>query len=143
MEVPAFSIFSAISEVFVTLAVLYTIISNLRGDPFRWKLMGLVLAFELCVNIVYMVGRSSGVDASTEISSGMKLFFAGHGILSLGMFVALVIVYIVSVMDMKEGEQTWFQRHRIASYVIIAFWMVSVTSGEALFFIRYGGALGF
>lgn len=121
--------------------MLYSIISNVRGGPFRWKMLGLVLVFELCVNIVYMVGRSARVDSSTEISTAMKLFFAGHGILSLAMFVALVFAYILSVIDVKEGKPTIFERRPAMAYVFIGLWMVSVLSGEALFFIRYGEAL--
>jgi uncharacterized membrane protein YozB (DUF420 family) len=141
MEVPAFSIFSAISEVFVTIAVLYAVISNMNGKPLNWKLLGLVLTFELCVNVVYMAGRASHADTDTTLSTGMKLFFAGHGILSLAMFLGIVVLFILAVMDVKSGRDSWFQRHRTGSWIFVFFWMVSVISGEAIFFMRFGGAL--
>jgi hypothetical protein len=37
MTVPAFASFSAISEVFVTIAVLYAVPANHAGRPLRWN----------------------------------------------------------------------------------------------------------
>lgn len=135
--IPPFSIFSAISEVFVTIAVLYAIITNLKGRPFNWKLLGGVLAFELTVNVVYMAGRAAAADKSTELSTQMKLFFAGHGILSLLMFLSLCVVYLLSVVDLANERDSWFVRHRTLSWTMIVFWMISVTTGEAIFVMRY------
>ncbi|MBK6683018.1 MAG: hypothetical protein IPG45_00970 [Deltaproteobacteria bacterium] len=137
MNIPTFSIFSAISEVFVTIGVLYAIITTLRGKPFPKVALGIVLAFELCVNVVYMAGRASQADKSAEISHGMKLFYAFHGTLSLLMFVTLAAVYLLSLWDESSGRQTWFARHRTGSYVMIFFWMVSVISGEVIFYLAH------
>ena len=137
MEIPAFSIFSAISELFVTAGVLYAVISNLRGGVFRWKLLGLVLVFELTVNIVYMTQRASAADSAAELSTALKLFYAGHGILSLIMFLTLCGVYISAVSDLGSDRETWFRRHRSGSWILIFFWMVSVSTGEAIFVLRY------
>jgi hypothetical protein len=137
MEIPTFSLVSAISEVFVTIAVLYAVIANLRGQPLNWKLLGVVLAFELCINVVYMAGRASAADTDTTLSTGMKIFFAGHGILSLLMFLGLGVVFLLSVIDISSGRETWFVRHRRLAWTFIFFWMVSVLSGEAIFLLRY------
>lgn len=137
MNIPTFSIFSAVSEVFVTIGVLYAIISVLRGKPLPKVALGIVLAFELCVNVVYMAGRASHADKSTEISQGMKLFYAFHGTLSLLMFVVLAAVYLLSLWDESSGRQNWFARHRVGSYVMIFFWMVSVISGELIFYLAH------
>ena len=40
MDIPAFSIFSAISEIFVTIGVLYAIFTTLAGKPFPKVLLG-------------------------------------------------------------------------------------------------------
>ena len=139
MEIPTFSIFSAISEVFVTIAVLYGIVTTLRGNKFPKALMGGVLIFELCVNVVYMANMASRADKSSDLSPGLKAFFAGHGILSLLMFLAIAAVYLLALRDESNGRENWFRRNRTASYVLIFFWMVSVLSGEAIFFMRYFG----
>jgi uncharacterized membrane protein YozB (DUF420 family) len=144
MEIPTFSIFSAVSEVFVTIGVLYGIIATLRGKKLPKAMLGGVLIFELCVNVVYMANRASHHDKNPDLSVAMKAFFAGHGILSLLMFLALAVVFLLSLADESNGRENWFRRHRSASYVLIFFWMVSVLSGEAIFFMRYivGGATG-
>ena len=135
--IPTFSIFSAISEVFVTIGVLYAIITNVRGKPLNWKVLGSVLAFELCVNVVYMAGRASAADKGVALTTTMKIFYAGHGILSLLMFLALVIVFLLCIVDMANERDAWFSRHPRWSWVMVFFWMVSVTTGEAIFVMRY------
>lgn len=137
MNIPPFSIFSAISEVFVTIGVLFAIFSTLRGKPFPKVLLGVVIAFEFCVNVVYMAMRAAQADKSSELSTGMKLFFAGHGTLSLLMFLTLAVLYLISLMNEAKGQENWFRRHRLGSYVLVFFWMVSVISGEAIFYLRY------
>jgi hypothetical protein len=137
MNIPPFSIFSAVSELAVTAVVLYTVLDNLRGRPLRWKPLGGVLAFELCVNIVYMASRASQVDRDAEMSVWMRAFFAGHGILSLLMFLILVTVFILATTDEHLKRPTWFRRHVRLTWLLLLFWMVSVLSGEALFVIHY------
>jgi len=141
VDVPAYSIFSAVSEVFVTIAVLYSITTNLKGNKLPVKLLGGVLAFEIVVNVIYMARMAGRAERSTELSTGMKLFFAGHGILSLVMILGLGWLYVLSVKDMKDGRETWFRRHRGGAWFFVFLWMVSVISGEVIFFMRYGGAL--
>lgn len=139
--VPAYSIFSATSELFVTAGVLYSIIANLKGRPFPWKVLGLVVAFEGIVNVVYMARMAGRADKSSELSQMAKLIFAGHGMLSLLMYLALAVCFVLAVKDVKDGRETWFVRHRMGSWTLVFFWMVSIISGEAIFLWRYGGAL--
>ena len=139
--IPTFSIFSAISEVFVTIAVVYSIWKAMNGGKFHRGLLGATLIFELCVNVVYMAGRAAHADTSSTLSTGMKLFYAGHGILSLLMFLGLGVVYLLALLDESKGRATWFERNRGFTWVFLFFWMVSVVSGEAIFFMTYfGGA---
>lgn len=137
MSVPAFSIFSALSEIVVTYIVLATVIGNLRGQPLRWKLLGGCLLFELCVNVMYMVNRASAVDASSGLAAGTKILLAVHGITSLVMFVLLCLLYLVATFDFKAGQPTWFQRHRAGTWAFVVAWLFAVGSGEALFIWRY------
>lgn len=137
MDIPAFSIFSAISEIFVTIGVLYAIFTTLAGKPFPKVLLGSVILFEFCVNVTYMASMAAKADRGNELSPAMKLFFAGHGTLSLLMFIALAVLYFISLVDVAKGREPWFRRHRTGSYVLVAFWMVSVLTGEAIFVMRY------
>ena len=135
-DIPVFSIFSAASEIVVTIIVLYTVISNVMGKPLQWKLLGLCLMFELCVNVVYMVNRASVHDGGA-LPTHLKIMYATHGLLSLIMFVGLVLLYLVSTFDQKAGHPTWFQRHVGGTWAFVALWLISVGTGEAIFVERY------
>ena len=137
MNIPPFSIFSAVSEIFVTIGVLYAIIRAVRGHGLARWLLGGTLLFEASVNIIYMAGRAAQADSGTELSTGMKLFYAGHGTLSLLMFLVLAIIYMWSLYGESKKQDNWFYRHKTWSWVLVFFWMVSVTTGEAIFVMRY------
>lgn len=136
-DIPAFSIFSAVSEIFVTIAVLYAIVTNLRGRPFRWKLLGVVLLFELCVNVVYMIRQAARTETNVDISPALKALFAAHGISSLVMFVGLLYLYLLSSLQHKAGRPTWFQKHPAWSWGFVMLWLVAVGTGEFAFVWRY------
>jgi hypothetical protein len=137
MNIPAFSIFSAVSEVFVTIGVLYAIIRAVRGHGLARWLMGGTLLFEASVNIIYMAGRAAQADTGTELTTAMKLFYAGHGTLSLLMFLVLAVIYMWSLYGESKKKDNWFFRHPKSSWVLVFFWMVSVSTGEAIFVMRY------
>ncbi len=136
-DIPVFSAFSAGSEVVVTIIVLYTVIRNLRGQPLQWKLLGLCLMFELCVNVMYMINRAAAHDSGTVLSTNLKIMYAVHGGLSLLMFVGLVLLFLISTFDQKVGHPTWFQRHARGTWAFVTLWLISVGSGEAIFIQRY------
>ena len=138
--VPPFSIFSALSEVFVTIAVLVAVCRSLKGQPLMIKTLGATLSFELCVNVLYMAGMSGTVEKSVH-PTWFKIFAASHGILSLGMFVGLAILFMLAVWDVKDGRKAWFERHPVGTWIFIGLWMISVSSGEFLFIYQYGGKL--
>jgi hypothetical protein len=137
MDIPAFSIFSAVSELLVTAIVLYVVVANLRGRPFAWRLLGVALVFEVCVNVVYMIRRAAAAEAQEELSSGLAALFAIHGILSLMMLMGLILAYLVATFDEKARRRTWFQQHPAMTWGFIALWVASVGSGEAAFVWRY------
>lgn len=137
MNIPMFSIFSAISEIFVTIGLLYAILTGVRTGAIPKWLMGGVLLFELCVNVAYMTNRAAAADQSTELSSGMKLFYAAHGTLSLVLFVVLCVIYLLSLYGESKDQKTWFYRHPVGSWTLVFFWMISMLTGEAIFVMRY------
>lgn len=137
MSIPAFSVFSAVSELFVTAGVLYVVWANWNRRLFRGLLfLGLAL-FEALVNVLYMANRSASASTGSEpISTGMKIFYASHGMLSLLAYVAFVILGALAFQEQKAGR--WFFReHRVLTAIFLVIWMVSITSGEAIFVLRY------
>jgi len=129
-----FSTFAAISELFVTTAVLTVIIGNLRGRSLRWKLLWGTLAFELFINISYMVSRAVVIAQNDPepLSTWIGVVGALHGVLSLVMFVGLIVLALLATRAFRRGE-VFFQKHRTLSLVFIVLWLISVGSGEVIY----------
>lgn len=130
-----FSTFSAISELFVTALVLYVIISNMRGESLRWKLLFGTLTFEILVNVAYMVNRTVVIATNhpAPLADWIGQLGAFHGILSLVMLIGLIIIAIIAFRASQRNIQ-YFQEHRTLSIVFIVLWLISVGSGEVLYF---------
>jgi hypothetical protein len=104
---------------------------------FRWKLLGVALLFEVCVNVMYMIHRAAAADADASVQGAMAALFAVHGILSLVMLIALLLVYVACTFYHKAGQPTWVQSHPLSSWTLIGLWILAVGSGEVAFVWRY------
>lgn len=137
MSIPAFSIFSAVSELFVTAAVFYVVRRNWTRRPFPLPLFIAVALFEALVNVVYMANRASRASSGADtVPLGLKIAFAAHGMLSLLAYLVFVVLAVFAWQDQRAGR--WFFRDRpVLTWSFLAAWTVSVVSGEALFVLRY------
>jgi hypothetical protein len=137
MSIPAFSIFSAVSELFVTAGVFYVVRRNWTRRSFPFVLFLVVSLFEAFVNVFYMATRSAQAAAgASAIAPGMKLFYAGHGMLSLLAYLVFVTLGVLAYQEQREGR--FFFRDRPAlTWAFAALWTVSIVSGEAIFAARY------
>ncbi len=137
MSIPPFSIFSAISELFVTAAVFYMVRLNWTRRPFPLPLFIGVALFEAFVNVVYMANRASRASTGADvISPAMKIFFAAHGMISLLAFLAFVILAVFAWQDQRAGR-FYFRDRPALTWAFLVVWVVSVGSGEVLFVLRY------
>jgi hypothetical protein len=136
MSIPAFSIFAAISELFVTAGVFYVVFTNLKGKGFHWRLATGVILFEFFVNMLYMIYRMQQPSIS-ESSTAVVTLAAGHGFLSLLVFVLFTIFSFLAYSAIKRGNH-FFRENRPLTYAFIGLWTISVLSGEVLFFLNYG-----
>lgn len=137
LPIPAFSIFSAISELFVTAGVLWIIRRNWTRRPFPVSVLLVVALFEALVNVMYMANRASHVATGRDpLSTPMKLFYAGHGMLSLVAYVAFVILALLAWQEQRAGR--WFFReHPGLTWTFVLLWLISIGTGEAIFVLRY------
>jgi len=137
LHIPPFSLFSAISELFVTAAVFYVVWRNWNRKPFPLPLLIVVALFEALVNVAYMATRASRASTGADtLSTGMKIMFAAHGMLSLLAFLVFVVLAVYAWLDQRAGR--WFFRERPAlTWTFLALWVISVGSGETLFVLRY------
>ena len=105
MRIPPFSIFSAVSELFVTAGVVYVIHRNWRRRAFPLGVFLAVAIFEAFVNVLYMATRSARAAAGADpIAPGMKLAFASHGMLSLVAYLVFVVLGVIAWQEQREGR---------------------------------------
>ena len=141
-DVPAFSTFSAISELFVSAAVFYFFYQAIRRDNYRWGLLTITIAFETLVNITYMASRlSQHADSGVERPAWITALLAAHGILSLVMFLGLIVLVLVAFRRHKVEGDNFLRAQRPLSYAFLLLWTASVLSGELLYALQLGGAL--
>jgi hypothetical protein len=138
VAVTAFSHFSAASELLVTAAVFYVLWRAWRHDDVRTGLLGVVLTFELFVNIAYMAIRTATASHEIARTPFMSTLLAIHGSLSLLMFVALVGFAFEAARLRREGRNAVRERPK-ATLAFVAFWTVSILSGEAIYLTNLVG----
>ena len=135
--IPAYSIFSATSELLVTVAVLYVVWRAYRHSDFRRGLLVVVLAFEALANISYMAYRMAVPSEGLANAPGWLTATAAlHGILSLGMFLVLIFLAAMAWRDDARGEN-FVRDHAGTTWAFVGLWMVSILSGEFLFVALY------
>ena len=138
MTIPAFSIFSAISELFVTSGVFYILRRNWTRRTFPLGVFLAVALFEALVNVMYRATRAAQASApgAAPLSVGMRAFYAGHGMLSLLAYLVFVILGVFAYQDQKQGR-FWFRDRPGVTWTFVVAWTISIVSGEALFVARY------
>lgn len=139
VDIPPFSIFSAISELFVTAGVLYVVRRNWTRRPFPFGLFLGAVLFEGLVNVLYMANRAAaatGPHATEVLSSAMKIFYATHGLLSLLAYLLFVVLGTIAHQEQKAGRW-FFAEHPKLTWAFLALWTVSIGTGEAIFVVRY------
>lgn len=140
MPIPAFSIFSAVSELLVTAGVLFVVRRNWTRRRFPFAVFLSVALFEGLVNVMYMAGRASEASAAHAaapvLPAGMRIAFAAHGLLSLLAYLVFVVLGTLAHQEQERGR--WFFRERPAlTWSFLAVWTVSIVSGEVIFALRY------
>jgi len=135
--IPAFSLFSAVSELFVTAGVLWIVRRNWMRRPFPLGIFLAVALFEALVNVLYMANRAAQAAIGREpLSTGMKIAFAAHGMLSLIAYLVFVVLAVLAYQEQRAGR--WFFReHAGLTWSFLVLWVVSIGSGEVLFVLRY------
>jgi hypothetical protein len=137
MRIPPFSIFSAVSELFVTALVFYVVRRNWTRKPFPFAIFLVGALFEACVNVLYMANRAAQASAGAEhVSTRLKIFYALHGMLSLLAYVVFVILGVIAHQEQRAGR-FFFRDHPKLTWSFLALWIVSIVSGETVFAVRY------
>lgn len=141
MAVTPFSHFSAASELLVTAGVFYFFWEAIRRDRFRWAFIWILLAFETFVNITYMTARLARSAPPTERPGWATALLAGHGTLSLLMFLGLIAFVVIAWRHHKVENENYFRTRMTATWIFLAFWTLSVLSGEAIYVLQLAEAM--
>lgn len=128
-----FSTFTAIAELFVTAAVFFVVYSNYQRKPFPTRIAFGVAGFEFLVNMMYMIFRMQQAPQQ-GLSGSMVALYAIHGSLSLLIFIAYVTLACLAYFDSRKGRY-YFREHPGQTFLFIFCWILSVGSGEILYFL--------
>lgn len=137
MTIPAFSIFSAVSELFVTAGVIYVIRRNWTRRAFPLAVFLAIALFEAFVNVFYMATKSAqAASGPSTIAPGMKIFYAGHGMLSLLAYLIFVTLGVLAWQEQRAGRYFFPERPAVTwSFAVV--WAISIVSGEVIFALHY------
>ena len=137
MHIPPFSLFSAISELFVTAGVLLVVSRNWNRRAFPLGLFLAVALFEALVNVAYMATRTARAASGAEaVSATMRLAFAAHGMISLLAYLWFVVLGVMAWVRQQAGK-FWFRDHPAHTVAFLVVWTISIVSGETMFVFRY------
>src|SRR5258706_2499142 len=137
MSIPPFSLFSAVSELFVTAGVLWIVRRNWTRRSFPLGAFLAVALFEALVNVLYMANRAATVASGGQsLSAGLKIFYALHGMLSLVGYLVFVVLGVLAYQEQRAGR-FFFRGHPGVALTFLTVWTVSIVSGEAIFAVRY------
>lgn len=138
MHGPLLSTITLFTELIVSSAVYYTIFKGYKHNKFPTKIAFAALLYETVFNITYMFSR---VPSHAKAAHATPLFLiilaVVHGVLSLIMFVALVLFFILAWKNYKK-EKNYFLEHKKITFTFLFFWTFSIVSGILFYILEYG-----
>jgi len=137
MHAPLYSTITLFAELVISTIIYYTLYQGYKNNKFPSKLAGFALLYELVFNISYMAGRVPShvkvAKIETPLIVGLAII---HGILSLIMFIALIIFFIVAWRYYKK-EKNYFAEHKKLTFTFLFFWTFSIVSGVLFYLVEY------
>lgn len=138
MHGPLFSTITLFTELLVSSVVYYTIYKGFKHNNFPTKLAFVALFYETFFNISYMATRVPAHTKAAKNEAGFVILLAIiHGTLSLIMFVALVVFFIIAWRIYKK-EINYFAIHKKLTFTFLFFWTFSILSGILFYILEYG-----
>lgn len=137
MHGPLYSTITLIAEVIISAIIYYTLYSGYLHSKFPRKLAFFALFYEAVFNITYMVSRVPAHTKAARVESPFVIALAAiHGILSLIMFIALIVFFLVAAKNYKR-EKNYFKEHKKLTFTFLFFWTFSIVSGVLFYFVEY------
>jgi uncharacterized membrane protein YozB (DUF420 family) len=137
MAIPLYSTITLFTEIIMTAVILYIFYSGYKNKKFPTKLAFIAIAYEVLLNISYMVYRTLTESDGSKIDSGFEIVLAiMHGVLALVLFIALIVFLILAWKNYKKGVN-YFKKHKYLTMIFIIFWLMAVLSGILFYFVEY------
>ncbi len=137
MHAPLYSSITLFAEIIVSAVIYFTLYQGYKHNKFPTILAFSALLYELIFNISYMANRvPSHIKVAKIESPGIVALAAIHGILSLLMFIALIIFFIVAWKNYMK-EKNYFKDHKKLTYTFLFFWTFSIISGVLFYIVEY------
>lgn len=133
---PLFSTVSALTELGVTAAVFYVIAQAYYKDRFHGGLLTFALTYEVLFNVAYMVRQLITESPEADRPGWLTALYAGHGLLSLVMLLALIVFALAAFRQHKYGINM-FQEQKGMTLAFVVLWSISIASGEAIYLVEY------
>lgn len=135
MNIPLYSTITLFAEIVISTIIFYTFYQSYMHNKFPVRLAGFALLYEIIFNISYMASRVPSHTEKIEIPWHIALAIF-HGTLSLVMFLALIVFFILAWRKYRKGIN-YFKIHTIMTILFLVFWSLSVLSGILFYFVEY------
>lgn len=139
MHIPLISTLTLLAEAIVATLIFSVVYWGYVKNSFKRKLAGWAIGYEIVFNVGYMLYRSLAHPQSYALSAVLKMVAVLHGALSIAMLAWVVIFFLRARTAYASGEN-YFKKHRIATIMFIACWLMSIFSGALLYFKVYMAA---
>jgi hypothetical protein len=136
MPAPIASTITLIMELFIASLIFYIVYKSYVKNIFSEKLAMLAIGYEVIFNVGYMLYRTLAHKETYVLSSQMKLIAALHGILSLLMLLAVIVIFLMARKNYRQGRN-YFLENKIITIAFVFFWIVSLVSGLFLYLRVY------
>lgn len=137
MHAPLYSTFALFAELIISGIIYYAIYNGFKHGKFPSKLAAFTLLYEAIFNITYMFSRVPAHAKVARLESPFVIVLAiVHGVLSLIMFIALIVFFIIAWRNYKKGTN-YFKDHKIFTYIFLFFWTFSIVSGILFYLVEY------
>ncbi|HYK08667.1 MAG TPA: hypothetical protein VEW42_04180 [Candidatus Eisenbacteria bacterium] len=137
MHAPLYSTITLLAELGISAIIYYTLYQGYTHNKFPTLLAGFALLYETIFNISYMVSRVPTHAKALHVDYPIIIALAiVHGVLSLIMFIALIIFFIIAWTRYKK-DVNYFQNHKVLTMVFLFFWTFSIVSGVLFYFLEY------
>ena len=136
MQIPLVSTITLIAELVIGFLIFYVVYRGYSKNSYPRKTAIFALAYEVVFKVGYMVYRTVGQPVASGFSPAMKIVAAIHGLLSLVMLIAVIMIFWRAGKEYAKQVNS-FLVHKLQTFIFVSFWAISLLSGIFLYIKAY------